>query len=230
MLKGPLGKTKFLPRGLVIMHEDRDMLIADKPPGMFTDSKIPNTVSAYSALTDYVKKGNIKSPHKLFIINKLDNLTSGILIFAKTEKSYENLQLQWIKTAKKYLAAVHGIPKEKERKILSYLVENKAHKMYSSADRNKGFKAETAYKVLKTNKENALLEVTVFKDNKHQIRVQLADINHPIIGEKIYGNHPREKTRLALHCYSVTVKHPFSGEEMKIETDIPDYFKRLIRQ
>jgi tRNA pseudouridine32 synthase/23S rRNA pseudouridine746 synthase/23S rRNA pseudouridine1911/1915/1917 synthase len=230
MLKGPLGKTKFLPRGLVIMHEDRDILIADKPPGMFTNSKIPNTVSAYQALTNYVKKGNPKAPHRLFMINKLDNLSSGILIFAKSEKAQKNLQLQWPKIAKKHLAVVYGEMEEKKKKIVSYLAENKAHKIYSTADKEQGVKAETTYQVKKASESLSLLEVVVFNDNKHQIRVQLADLNHPIVGEKIYGKHPREKTRLALHCYSITIKHPFTGKEMVIETEIPAYFQKLVKR
>src|SRR3990170_63316 len=139
-----------LQLGLALLYEDRDILVVDKPAGLLTigtDSE--KTRTAYFILTNYARKGHSKSRNRIFIVHRLDRETSGILIFAKTIEAKLYLQQHWDTTEKKYLAVVHGRMK-KEREIVStYLVENKAHLVYSTLDRSKGRLARTAYRVLK---------------------------------------------------------------------------------
>ena len=93
--------------------------------------------------------------------------------------------------------------------------------MYSTSDATKGKLSHTAYKVLKQTKDLALLEVDLLTGRKHQIRVHLAGIGHPVVGDRKYGKGNEARTRLALHARSISFRHPFSGEQLTFETKVP---------
>jgi tRNA pseudouridine32 synthase/23S rRNA pseudouridine746 synthase/23S rRNA pseudouridine1911/1915/1917 synthase len=229
MHKHSYPSSKFLPRGLVMLHEDRDILVVDKPAGLLTmGTDSDKTRTAYFILTDYVRKGYSKSRNRIFIVHRLDRETSGILIFAKNIEAKLCLQDQWKETEKKYLAVVHGRCDKRAETITTYLAENKAHIVYSTSDAAKGRLARTAYKVLKQTKDFALLEVDLLTGRKHQIRVHLAGIGHAVVGDKKYGKGDRGHARLALHARSISFKHPFSGERLTFETEVPVYFNQLV--
>jgi 23S rRNA pseudouridine1911/1915/1917 synthase len=221
--------SRPLPKGIAVIHEDRDILVVDKPPGLLTmgtDNEKSRT--AYWILTDYVRKGCAKSQKRIFIVHRLDRDTSGILVFAKSEQAKLRLQSQWEETKKKYLAVVHGKCKNSSETITSYLVENKAHNVYSTSDVTRGKLSRTAYKVLKETKDLTLLEVDLLTGRKHQIRVHLADIGHPVVGDRKYGKGNGTRTRLALHALSISLRHPFSGEQLTFETKVPECFSKLV--
>ena len=96
------------------------------------------------------------------------------------------------------------------------------------SDATKGKLSHTAYKVLKQTKDFALLEVDLLTGRKHQIRVHLADIGHPVVGDQKYGKGDEAHKRLALHAKSISFQHPFSGEQLTFETKVPAYFNRLV--
>jgi 23S rRNA pseudouridine1911/1915/1917 synthase len=226
---GPRGNTKFLPKGLVILHEDNDILVIDKPPGLLTMGTDTEKIrTAFFALTNYVRKGTAKSTKRIFIVHRLDKETSGILIFAKNEKAKLALQSQWQETEKKYLAIVHGQCEKLQDTITTYLVENKAHNVYSTRDSKKGRLAQTVYTVLKEMKNFSLLELTLLTGRKHQIRVHLAGIGHPVVGDKKYGLENDTWKYLALHAFSIRFDHPVSGRELKFQTDPPGHFRSLL--
>jgi RluA family pseudouridine synthase len=221
--------AKSLPRGLAILYEDRDILVVDKPAGLLTmGTDTDKKRTAYFILTDYVRKGYSKSRNRIFIVHRLDRETSGILVFAKNVETKLRLQEQWKETAKKYLAVVHGRFERKSETITTYLAENKAHFVYSTSDTRKGKLSQTAYKVLKETKDFALLEVDLLTGRKHQIRVHLAGIGHAVVGDEKYGKGGRDHARLALHARAISFKHPFSGERVTFETNMPEYFNRLV--
>jgi RluA family pseudouridine synthase len=221
--------ARLLPRGLAILYEDRDILVVDKPPGLLTmGTDSDKTRTAYFILTDYVRKGYRKSRKRIFIVHRLDRETSGILVFAKSIEAKLRLQGQWNETEKRYLAVVHGRCKEKAETITSYLAENSAHVVYSTADTAKGKLSRTAYTVLKQTEKIALLEINLLTGRKHQIRVHLADIGHPVVGDQKYGRADNGRTRLALHARSISFKHPISGERLSFETKVPGYFQQLV--
>ena len=186
---GKRSRPDRLPNGLVILHEDRDILVVDKPPGLLTiGTERDKTHTAYFILTDYVRKGCARCRNRVFIVHRLDRETSGVLVFAKSEEAKFRLQRQWSETEKTYLAVVHGRCRKSEETITTYLAEKKAHVVYSTSDRGKGKLSRTAYKVLKQTKEFALLEVNLLTGRKNQIRVHLAGIGHPIVGDRKYGS------------------------------------------
>ena len=225
---GPVAPW-HLPRGLALLYEDRDILVVNKPAGlltMATDSEKTRTV--YFILTDYVRKGHSKSRNRVFIVHRLDRETSGILIFAKSIEAKLYLQQHWDSTEKKYLAVVLGRMETATEIIASHVAENNAHLVYSTSDRSKGKLARTAYRVLKQNKDFALLEIDLLTGRKHQIRVHLAGIGHPVVGDTKYGKENRGRRNLALHAHSLSVTHPFTSERLTFETPAPAYFSQLI--
>ena len=125
------GRRSLLPQGLVILHEDREILVVDKPAGLLTiGTDRDKSHTAYFILTDYVRKGCDRSRNRVFIVHRLDRETSGVLVFAKSEEAKLRLQGEWGETEKKYLAVVHGQCRKNAETITTYLAENQAHVMY----------------------------------------------------------------------------------------------------
>ena len=221
--------SKHLPRGLEILYEDRDILVVDKPAGLLTVGTGTDKVKTASyILTDYVRGGYIRSRDRIFVVHRLDQWTSGVLIFAKSEEVKLRLQDQWKETEKTYVAIVHGHLTPKKGVITSYLYEDKAYVVHSTTDVKKGKLAHTAYKVLKETKRFSLLEINLLTGRKNQIRVHMADKGHPIVGDRKYGPPNDRYSRLALHSKMISFKHPTSGEQMTFESKVPKVFEKLI--
>jgi len=217
--------------GVTVLHEDRDIIVVDKPSGLLTISTDrEKSRTAYFILTDYMRKGVAKSRNRIFIVHRLDRETSGILIFAKNAEAKFRLQDQWQDTRKQYLAVVHGHCEVRARTITTYLAENQAHGVYTTTDPDKGKLSHTAYKVLKETRDFSLLEVELLTGRKHQIRVHLAGIGHPVVGDERYGKERKQHPRLALHARAISFKHPCSGEPLTFATKVPVYFHTLVGQ
>ena len=223
------SSSRHRPRGLEILYEDLDILVVDKSAGLLTVATEKDKVrTAYFILTDYVRKGCAKSRKRLFIVHRLDRDTSGVLIFAKTRAAQMFLQENWKHTEKRYLAVVHGKLSQKKDTITSYLAENRAHVVYSTADSKVGKLSHTYYKVLKETEMFSLLEINLITGRKNQIRVHLADRGHPVLGDKKYGKKDRGHKRLALHAKSISFKHPTSGKKLNFETKVQAYIEKLV--
>jgi len=221
---------KHQPKGLTILFEDQDILVVNKTNGLLTIStEVEKEKTAYFLLNDYVQKGNARSKNRVFIVHRLDRDTSGVLVFAKNEKSKRYLQDEWKGFNKIYFAVVHGKLQEKVGSITSYLLENNAHRMYSVNDSAKGKYSKTGYKVIKESKKFSLLEINLFTGRKNQIRVHFSEKGHPLVGDKMYGKIDKGIKRLALHAASLTISHPFTKEKMIFETEPPLYFKTLMK-
>jgi tRNA pseudouridine32 synthase/23S rRNA pseudouridine746 synthase/23S rRNA pseudouridine1911/1915/1917 synthase len=138
------------------------------------------------------------------------------------------LQANWDKTEKHYLAVVHGIMPKKGGTISSYLAENAAFRVYSTPNPAQGLLSHTVYRVRREHRTFSLLEVTLLTGRKNQIRVHLAEQGFPIVGDRKYGNKSDPHRLLALHARSLAIDHPYSGQRMTFEADIPDHFDRLV--
>lgn len=222
-----------------IIYEDKEMLIVHKPTKLLTigtDKIRENTL--YHEASDYVKKKHPKN--KVFIVNRLDKDTSGIVVFAKSDQEKKDLQKQWNQIAKvrEYLAIVEGRVNSKKGTLQSFLKEDKTLKVYETKDKS-GDLAITHFEVLARTRAYSLLRIRIETGKKHQIRVQLKGIGHPIIGDKKYGSQKNPLSRLGLHAsflelwyhnkkYSFTAKVPkefkrmFEGEILEYEKNIND--------
>lgn len=221
---------KHQPKGLPILHEDKDILVVVKPAGLLTvGTDRDKTRTVHYLLNDYVRKGNPKSRNRVYVVHRLDRDTSGVLLFAKSEQAKTFLQENWESTDKHYLAIVHGQLTSRTGKISTHLVENSAHKVYSTQDAARGKLSHTAYMVLHENRGLSLVDVHLLTGRKHQIRVHFAELGHPVAGDQKYGEQQAQvSNRLALHARSISFTHPFHGRRLTFDTGIPEDFVRLI--
>ena len=221
--------SRHQPKGLVILYEDQDVIVIAKPVGLLTiGTARDKSRTVHAILNDYVRKGNPKSRHRVYVVHRLDRDTSGILIFAKNEPAKQYLQENWTETEKRYLAVVYGRLAPSEGTISSYLAENSALRVYSTPDPAKGKLSRTEYTTLQEARGFSLLALRLLTGRKHQIRVQLAEKGHPIVGDNKYGTSGDGNQRLALHAQSLTLTHPVTGERLTFSTAVPDYFARLL--
>ncbi len=208
--------------GMRILHEDEDIIIIDKDPGLLTMGNEKEKIrTAYSILSAHVKKQHPKN--LIFIVHRLDRETSGVMIFAKSEKVQSLLQKDWNETIQQrtYIAIVEGVVARNEGKIVSWLKENKHFEVYSSPKKDDGQEAITNFKLLKIFKSNTLLELNLETGRKNQIRVHMKDIGHPVVGDKKYGAKSNPIGRICLHAKYIEFDHPTKGKRMKFEAPLP---------
>lgn len=217
--------------GLAILHEDDDLIVVEKEAGLLSISS-PREVgelTAYRQLTEHVRRENPKN--RIFVVHRLDRDTSGVMMFAKSERIQQALQTNWQEAVKEraYIALVEGSVKKPEGTISSWLKESKTLKMYSSPYPGDGQHAVTHYKRLQANGSFSLLEVRLATGRKNQIRVHMQDIGHPIVGDKKYGSRSKAIGRLGLHACVLEFEHPGTGERLRFESPIPKAFLHPFR-
>ena len=214
-----------------LYHEDENIIVVSKPGGlltMSTDRERDRTL--YSLLLNYVRKGNIKSRQRIFIIHRLDRETTGLLVFARNERVKHTLQAGWSATRKVYHTVVMGQPEQDCGEFSSYLLENKQRNVYSTTSEAGGKLARTTWRVLERGSINSLLELTLHTGRKHQLRVQLADAGFPICGDKRYNPAPAPGSVLALHAASLSFSHPVTGAALEFNSPDPAFFTHLVHR
>ena len=213
---------------LPIIYEDDEIIVINKPSGLLSiasDNEKGST--AYRMLSDYVQQ---KDKHnRIFVVHRLDEDTSGVLMVAKNVKIQKALQDNWNEIVLKrgYYAIVEGKMEQDQGTIKSYLKKNSQNMMYSSKKQGDGQLAITHYKVLKSNKDYSLLDVNIDTGRKNQIRVHLGEKGHFIIGDDKYGNPSNPIKRLGLHAYELSLIHPFTKKKLKFVSPIPKEFNKL---
>jgi 23S rRNA pseudouridine1911/1915/1917 synthase len=223
------GKAEQI-RGLTILYEDSDLIVIDKQAGLLSiASDTEKNATAYHLLMEHVKKSNPRE--KIFVIHRLDRDTSGVMMYAKSQKVQQVLQNSWKESVpdRKYIALVEGVVHKEEDTITSWLKESKTLKMYSSPTPNSGQKAVTHFRVLQKTRTHSLLEIKLETGRKNQIRVHMQDIGHSIVGDKKYGSTQNIIGRLGLHAWIIAFHHPTTGKLMRFETEIPEKFLGVFR-
>lgn len=222
--------TKHKLEGVSIVYEDNDILVVEKERGILSvATQNEREKTAYNILKNYLKEKNPKD--KIFVVHRLDRDTSGVMIFAKSEKAQDILQTTWNDSVKErtYVALVEGNVKKDSDTIISYLAENKAMITYSTDNEEEGKKAVSHYKVLKRNKNYSLLEVNIETGRKNQIRVHMQDLGHSVVGDKKYGSTKNPIKRLGLHAHTIVFKHPITKEVLSFTSKIPEAFLSLFK-
>ena len=223
---------RHLPGGITILFEDADLIVIDKPSGLLSvpTSQDPS-VSALEILENYVRKGQVKSRKELHPVNRLDRFTSGVLLFAKSLQMREKMHETWAESTQKcYLAVVHGRMEAPSGRVASNLAEDGNLMVYSTKNPDEGKLAVTEWTLLGQSPRYALLEVHPLTGRKNQIRVHMADLGHPIAGDRKYGGGGSGRDRLCLHAWKIAFRHPRGGAEMEFTSPIPPEFARLVPQ
>lgn len=215
---------------LSIVYEDDDIIVVNKGYGLLSvgTDKI-KTGTAYSILRDYVKR--VDPRNKLFIIHRLDQHTSGLMMFAKNVRAKEAMQHNWnnMVLERRYICVVEGKLEQEEGEIRSYLAENSQHEVYSVDDPQAGQLAVTRYRTLRSANGYTLVEVQLETGRKNQIRVHMKDLGHPIAGDRKYGARTSPIHRLALHAMSLRFAHPETRRDMNFATPVPAPFAKMVK-
>ena len=219
----------LLARNMRIVFEDEHLIVIDKNAGLLSmASDNEKYLTAYNILSGYVKSQ--KPSNRIFIVHRLDRDTSGLMMFARSDKVQSLLQREWKKsvTARTYVALVEGEVTEPEGVVKSYIYESKALMMHSTHNPDRGDLAVTRFRRLKSNQEYSLLEVTLETGKKNQIRLHMQELGHSIAGDKKYGAVTSPIGRLGLHASVLAFFHPVTGKELRFESRVPAKFRRLV--
>ena len=220
---------------LNIVYEDDDVIVINKPKGMVVHPANGNyTGTLVNALLYRCKDSlsGIGGEKRPGIVHRLDKDTSGVLIVAKCDKAHLNIseQIKNHKVKKTYIALVKGIVKDNEATIDMPIGRSKKDRKKMDIDKN-GKNAITHFKVLKRYQGYTLLKVNIETGRTHQIRVHLSTIGYPIVGDGVYSNGKNEFNveGQMLHAESIEFVHPITGEKMKIEATLPEYFNNVLK-
>lgn len=228
---GALPPPPF-PSPLRLIHEDADVLVVNKPPGLLTiETERGNDRTAYRLLATYVgahgaARRGVRPGPRLFIVHRLDRETSGLLVFAKSGAAKRALQEQFEKRTvdRVYVAVVEGRPAAASGVLEDRLRDSASRRVLPTRDR-RGKEAITRYRVVEQRGESALLEVRLVTGRRGQIRAQLAALGHPVVGDQAYGSQRDPLGRVCLHSTRLAFVHP-DGRRVTFESPPPTSFAR----
>ena len=209
-----------------LMYEDPDIVVIEKQSGLLTvPAGQTREKTAQKIVDDYLYASDGHS--HAYVCHRLDQYTSGILIFAKNSQVQQMFRDSWTSyvVERRYLAVCEGVPADPEGEVRSYLAENSAMKVYSTDDPEKGKLSVTRYKVLKTHGDYSQVDIQLLTGRKNQIRVHMSDLGCPIAGDRKYGAKTNPVGRLMLHNYVLQFFHPITRENLRFELPIPKNFE-----
>ena len=226
-------RTKFLP--FEILHEDRDIVVIDKPAGLLaTHTHLAGRAAresqptAENFLNDYVRKGQAKSRRRVWLVHRLDRDTSGVMMFAKDERVAAAFRERWGElTEKTYVARVEGEIPEEGGVFESYLLEDDDGYRVRSVKKPEGKRlggragkppklARTEWRRLSSEHGTTLVEVSLKTGRKNQIRVHFSEAGHPVVGDVKYGG--KKARRMFLHSLRLRFRHPITGKTFEFES------------
>ena len=219
---------------LDILYEDKDVIVVNKPQGMIVHPA-PGVYEGtlVNALLNHCHDlSGINGVTRPGIVHRIDKDTSGILVVAKNDNSHNKLakQLKDHSMTREYIALVEGVVKLDEGTVDGPIARHPKDKIKMAVCVN-GKKAITHYKVIKRFKNNTLIKCILETGRTHQVRVHMAYIGHPLVGDPVYG-YKKQRFKLGgqlLHAEKLGFIHPATGKYIEFETEIPDYFKKVIK-
>jgi 23S rRNA pseudouridine1911/1915/1917 synthase len=205
-----------------VLHDDADLLVIHKPAGLMTSSgprdKRPTVIG-------YLRNhfSTLHKPLDIGLIHRLDKDASGLLVFSKNDDAYKALKRQFAdkSAGRTYLAIVSGTPAKKQGKIETYLLELPDGRVVMTKNKNNGLHSTTTYRTLETRGRFSMLEVHLETGRKHQIRVHLQHLGHPVAGDEVYHSNPKLSPRLMLCAVKLELEHPSSGQRVVFEAKPP---------
>lgn len=221
-------KMSFHSNALDIVYEDAYLLVIDKYPGVLSMSNNTRQETVQTVLNRYLEKGSGKNTSHL--VHRLDRDTSGLMVYAKDVQTQQSLIRGWheLVTDRRYVALVTGEMTKETGSVRSWLTEDKRFVVHSSPVDNGGQYAVTHYRLLEKGGGYSLVELELETGRKNQIRVHLADLGYPVVGDRKYGSGDDSLRRLALHAYMLCFRHPVTGKLLRFETPVPLSFERCL--
>ncbi|MBX3035516.1 MAG: RluA family pseudouridine synthase [Anaerolineales bacterium] len=208
-----------------IIFVDDHILIINKPANL---SVLPE---GWDKDATYLVKMLEVDYEKIWVVHRIDKITSGIIVFALNAEAHRSLNIQFEKhqVEKKYHSLVNGVPKWDEKITKFPLRVNVGHKHRTVVDDRNGVKAETRFRLLEQYQLSALVEAMPMTGRTHQIRVHAYALGHPLVGDVLYSA-PESKIihRPALHARSLIFTHPATGNKVSFEADYPDDFREAL--
>ncbi len=225
-----MGPSLKRPSGLnvkeLVLYEDNHLLVLNKPGGVLVQKDYTGDESLLEAAKLYLKE-KYQKPGNVYLglVHRLDRVTSGVIIFARTSKAARRLSEAFRegKVEKFYLALVEGIPKARGQLKGLLAWDSKRKKAYLDPS---GKPAELSWLLFKRGKDRALLLINPKTGRKHQIRAQLAAAGHPIVGDIKYGSRHRifGGRAILLHAWLLKVPHPTKKEFFSFKAPLPSYW------
>lgn len=214
-----------------ILYEDKDILVCVKPHGIPTQSKNLRITDVERWGKNHLFQENPGKTPYIAVIHRLDQPVKGILVLGKTKQAAGKLskQLQTGSFGKYYMAKVEGIPEKSEGDLVNFLVKNERENTSEvcEKDRPKAKEARLHYRLVETEKDSSLLEIHLDTGRHHQIRVQMAYMGNPLVGDVKYNVGTREnhsKSVLCLCAYKLEFQHPITGESLHFELEPKEWW------
>jgi RluA family pseudouridine synthase len=204
-----------------IIHLDEHILVINKPAGL------PVLPDGWEKNAPYLVKMLEEEYGKIFIVHRLDKVTSGVMVFARTAEAHRSLNMQFEshEAEKVYHAIMEGEPKWNEKITKFPLRANVGKKHRTMVDAKNGKPSETRYKILKRYQDGALVEARPMTGRTHQVRVHAYALGHPLVGDVLYNAMETDViSRPALHAYSLTITHPATNERLTFKAERPEDF------
>lgn len=211
---------------LSVLYEDDHVAMIDKPAGMVVHPAFGHRSGTLvnAILGRWPQIAAIDGPERAGIVHRLDKETSGVIVIAKTTEALANLRAQFKarSVTKRYVALVEGMPDTPEGIIDAPIGRDPNQRKRMSVLRN-GREAVTEYHVLEAYADHSLIEVFPKTGRTHQIRVHMAFIGHPVVGDTVYGRRKQrvKMKRHFLHAATITIAHPVTGEPVIVESPLP---------
>lgn len=222
------NKHEFRHPMLKIVYEDAYLIVVEKKEGLLsvaTDHQKERT--AQHILSEYVKRTHRNN--RVFVVHRLDRETSGLMMYAKDEKTQHTLRDNWhdIVVDRRYVSIVMGEMERDQAQIRTWLTDRKLYVSSSNYD-DGGKLSITHYKTIKRANGFSMMELELETGRKNQIRVHMSELGHPVVGDQRYGCEIDPLGRLALHAFKLCFYHPVTGELMEFETPYPASFRNLM--
>lgn len=221
----------FRHQRIELVYEDDDVLVINKGYGMLSvgTNSHKKEENAYDIMRAYVK--SVDPRNKLWVVHRLDRHTTGLMMFAKSERANEVLRHNWnnIILERLYVAVLEGYLEQDKGFVKSRLTENSRFVVYSTDVPGEGRLAVTHYEVIGRGNGYTLARFSLDTGRKNQIRVHASDLGHPIAGDRKYGAKTSPVNRLALHAQTLRFAHPVTKKDMNFESPVPREFSGVIR-
>ena len=234
-LKEPEIEAENIP--LDILYEDDDLLMVNKPKGMVVHPSAGHTTGTLVNAVMYHCKEDLSGINGVMrpgIVHRIDKDTTGVLVICKNDKAHNFVaeQLKEHSITRKYRAIVNGVIKEDEGTVNAPIGRHPTERKKMAINEKNGKRAVTHYRVLERFANHTYIECQLETGRTHQIRVHMASLHHPLLGDTVYGSqkNPYHLEGQTLHAMGLGLIHPSTGSYLEVTAPLPEYFQKLLKR